>query len=42
MLDGNIIRNLDSPVIKWNYEKLNETDRVSEYIKKEFKNYDFS
>ena len=38
----NIIRNLDSPVIKWNYEKLNETDRVSEYIKKEFKNYDFS
>jgi len=38
----NIIRNLDSPVIKWNYEKLNETDRVSEYIKKELKNYDFS
>jgi len=38
----NIIRDLDSPVNKWNYEKLNETDRVSQHIKKELKNYDFS
>ena len=38
----NIIRNLESSVEKWNYEKLNETDKVSEHIKKKFKDYDFS
>ena len=30
----NIIRNLESSVEKWNYEKLNETDKVSDHIKK--------
>ena len=38
----NIIRNLESSVEKWNYEKLNETDKISRYIKEQFKNYDFS
>ena len=38
----NIIRNLESSVEKWNYEKLNETDKVSDHIKKKFKDYDFS
>ena len=38
----NIIRNLESSLEKWNYEKLNETDKVSEHIKKKFKDYDFS
>ena len=27
---------------KWNYDKLNETDRISRYIKEQIKNYDFS
>ena len=38
----NIIRNLEGSVEKWNYEKLNETDKVSNHIKKKFKDYDFS
>ena len=38
----NIIRNLENSLDKWNYEKLNETDRISSYIKEQFKNYDFS
>ena len=38
----NIIKNLESSVEKWNYEKLNETDKVSDHIKKKFKDYDFS
>ena len=38
----NIIRNLENSVEKWNYEKLNETDRISSYIKDHLKNYDFS
>ena len=38
----NIIRNLENSVEKWNYEKLNETDRISSYIKDQLKNYDFS
>ena len=37
-----IIRNLDSSVETWNYQKLNETDRVAGYIEKKFKDYDFS
>ena len=37
-----IIRNLEGSVEKWNYEKLNETDKVSNHIKKKFKDYDFS
>ena len=38
----NIIKNLDNSVEKWNYQKLNETDRISSYIKEQLKNYDFS
>jgi len=38
----NIIKNLDNSVEKWNYQKLNETDRISRYIKDQLKNYDFS
>ena len=38
----NIIRDLDNSVEKWNYEKLNETARISSYIKEKIKNYDFS
>ena len=38
----NIIKDLENTVDQWNYEKLNETDRISSYIKDQFKNYDFS
>ncbi len=41
----NIIRDLKPIEIisdKWNYEKLNETDRISSYIKEKLNNYDFS
>ena len=38
----NIIKNLDTSVEKWKYQKLNETDRISSYIKEQLKNYDFS
>ena len=40
----NIIRDLPQDLIldSWNYEKLNETDRISGYIKEKFKDYDFS
>ena len=38
----NIIRDLENSVENWNYEKLNETDRISSYIKEQLKNYDFS
>ena len=38
----NIIKDLNNSVTKWNYEKLNETDRISRLIKNEIKNYDFS
>ena len=38
----NIIKDLNNSVTKWNYEKLNETDRISKLIKNEIKNYDFS
>jgi mitochondrial fission protein ELM1 len=37
----NIIRDLESSVDEWNYKKLNETDKISSYIKEQFKNYDF-
>ena len=37
-----IINNLEETVQEWNYKKLNETDRISRYIEKHFKNYDFS
>ena len=38
----NIIRDLDDKVEDWKYEKLNETDRISGYIKGKIKNYDIS
>ncbi len=38
----NIIRDLENSVDKWNYEKLNETGRISSYIKDRLKRYDFS
>ena len=38
----NITKNLENSVEKWNYKKLNETDRISSYIKDQLKNYDFS
>ena len=38
----NITRNLENSVEKWNYEKLSETDKISSYIKEQYKNYDFS
>ncbi len=38
----NIIKDLENRVEVWNYEKLNETDKISSYIKEEIKKYDFS
>jgi mitochondrial fission protein ELM1 len=38
----NIIRDLENSVENWSYKKLNETDKISSYIKEHFKNYDFS
>ena len=38
----NIIKDLENSLIKWNYDKLNETDRISRYIKEKIKDYDFS
>ena len=37
-----IIKNLEDSVEEWNYKKLNETHRISGYIEKQFKDYDFS
>ena len=38
----NIIKDLKNSVDQWNYEKLNETDKISSYIKEQLKNHDFS
>ena len=38
----NIIKDLGNSLDNWSYEKLNETDKISIYIKEQFKNYDFS
>mgnify|MGYP001223772391 CR=1 FL=1 len=38
----NIIKDLNSFPESWNYKKLNETDRISRYIKENLKNYDIS
>ena len=38
----NIIKDLENSVDEWSYEKLNETDKISSYIKEQLKNYDFS
>ncbi len=37
-----IIKDLENSLEEWKYEKLNETDRISSYIKEQIKNYDFS
>jgi len=37
-----IIEDLENTVEDWSYDKLNETDRISSYIKERLKNYDFS
>ncbi len=38
----NIIRNLENSISNWNYKKLDETNRISSYVKEKLKNYDFS
>ena len=38
----NITKNLDSFVETWEYKKLDETNRISGYIKDKIKDYDFS
>jgi mitochondrial fission protein ELM1 len=38
----NIVKNLDTSVENWNYKKLDETQRVSRYIKDKINKYDFS
>ena len=38
----NIIRDLENSAENWSYKKLNETYKISSYIKEHFKNYDFS
>ena len=38
----NIIKDLENSVDNWKYEKLNETKKISGYIKEQLKNYDFS
>ena len=40
--DLNIIKDLGDSLDEWTYEKLNETDRISGYIKNKYKEYDFS
>jgi len=37
-----VIKDLENTIDKWSYEKLNETDRISSYIKDKLKDYDFS
>ena len=38
----NIIKDLEHSIEKWNYDKLNDTDMISRYIKEQLKNYDLS
>ncbi len=38
----NITKDLENTVEDWSYDKLNETDRISSYIKEQIKDYDFS
>ena len=38
----NIIRDLEDKVEDWKYEKLNETDRISGYIRSKLIDYDIS
>ena len=38
----NIIKDLENSLEKWSYDKLDETEKISGYIKQQLKNYDFS
>ena len=38
----NIIKDFENSIEGWSYEKLNETDKISRYIRDQLKNYDFS
>ena len=38
----NIIKDLENSVDDWKYKKLNETNKISSYIKEKLKDYDFS
>ena len=38
----NIIKSLGTSIENWNYEKLDETQRISSYIKDKIKKHDFS
>ena len=38
----NIIKDLENKIEEWEYERLYETDKISNYIKNKIKNYDFS
>jgi len=38
----NIIKNLQDKIEHWEYKKLDETNRISSYIKEKINNYDFS
>ena len=38
----NIIKNLDTVVDNWEYQKLNEANKISSNLKNKLNNYDFS
>ena len=38
----NIIKDLENTIEEWQYERLYETDKISNYIKNKIKDYDFS
>ena len=38
----NIIKNLETSIESWNYKKLDETNRISSYIKDKINKHDFS
>ena len=38
----NIIKSLGTSIEDWNYEKLDETQRISSYIKDKIEKHDFS
>ncbi len=38
----NIVRNLDTVIENWNYQKLDEAHKISNLIKDKYNNYDFS
>ena len=38
----NIIKNLETSIESWDYKKLDETNRISSYIKDKINKHDFS